>query len=132
MGVDSSASARRIALPGIGATSQIIGSETVRQTLINILNNAADASPHAVELEGTWTKSEIVVEVRDQGPGITEELAQKAGRRFFSTKASGHGIGLFLANATIERLGGRVVLLNRDGGGGCTRMSVPLARMAAT
>lgn len=94
---------------GIGATPQIIGSETVRQTLINILNNAADASPHAVELEGTWTESEIVVEVRDRGPGITEELAQKAGRRFFSTKASGHGIGLFLANATIERLGGRVV-----------------------
>ena len=116
---------------GAGAAPQIVGEETVRQTLINILNNAADASPQAVEIEGTWNGAELAIEVRDRGPGITDEIAEKAGRAFFSTKAEGHGLGLFLANATIERLGGSVALFNRDGGGGCTRVTIPLARLAA-
>lgn len=116
---------------GAGAAPQIIGEETVRQTLINILNNAADASPQAVEIEGSWNGAELAVEVRDHGPGITDEIAEKAGRAFFSTKAEGRGLGLFLANATIERLGGSVALFNRDGGGGCTRVTIPLARLTA-
>jgi two-component system sensor histidine kinase RegB len=115
---------------GPGAAPQIVGEETVRQTLINILNNAADASPQAVEIEGTWNAVELTIEVRDRGPGITDDIAAKAGRAFFSTKAAGTGIGLFLANATIERLGGSVALFNRDGGGGCTRVIIPLARLA--
>lgn len=36
-----------------------------------------------------------------------------------------------LANATVERLGGSVALFNRDGGGGCTRVTIPLAIPAA-
>ena len=116
---------------GAGAAPQIIGEETVRQTLINILNNAADASPQAVEIEGTWNGAELAIEVRDRGPGITDDIAEKAGRAFFSTKAEGRGLGLFLANATIERLGGSVALFNRVGGGGCTRVTIPLARLTA-
>jgi two-component system sensor histidine kinase RegB len=116
---------------GTGAAPQIVGEETVRQTLINIFNNAADASPQAVEIEGTWNAAELTIEVRDRGPGITDDIAEKAGRAFFSTKAAGRGIGLFLANATIERLGGNVALFNRDVGGGCTRVTIPLARLAA-
>jgi two-component system sensor histidine kinase RegB len=116
---------------GAGAAPQIVGEETVRQTLINILNNAADASPQAVEIEGTWNGAELAIEVRDRGPGITDDIAEKAGRAFFSTKAEGRGLGLFLANATIERLGGSVALFNCDGGGGCTRVTIPLARLTA-
>ena len=116
---------------GTGVAPQIVGEETVRQTLINILNNAADASPQAVEIEGTWNAAELTIEVRDRGPGITDDIAEKAGRAFFSTKAAGRGIGLFLANATIERLGGNVALFNRDDGGGCTRVTIPLARLTA-
>ena len=46
----------------------------------------------------------------------------RAGEAFFTTKApgSGLGIGLFLANATIERAGGTVRLHNREGGGAVT------------
>jgi two-component system, sensor histidine kinase RegB len=117
---------------GIGDSPTIVGEETVRQTLINILNNAADASPRWVEIEGMWNQTELIIEVRDQGPGITEELAEKAGRSFFSTKAAGRGIGLFLANATIEQLGGSVALFNREGGGGCTRVTIPLASLVAS
>jgi two-component system sensor histidine kinase RegB len=121
----------RVLLAGSGPAPEIVGEETVRQTLVNILNNAADASPQDVEVEGRWDEREITIEVRDRGPGISDETAARAGRSLFSTKSEGRGIGLFLANATIERLGGRVTLFNRDGGGGCTRVQIPLARLVA-
>jgi two-component system sensor histidine kinase RegB len=116
-----------VAWNGVGAVPDIIGEETISQTLINILNNAADASPEEVEIEGSWDTTALTIEVRDRGPGITEEISAQAGRRPVSTKSAGRGIGLFLANVTVERLGGSVALLNRDGGGGCTRVTMPLA-----
>ena len=116
---------------GPGTAPQIAAEETLSQTLINLLNNAADASPDGIEVEGAWSTDELSVEVRDHGPGITEEVAARAGRTFVSTKSEGRGIGLFLANATIERLGGSVALFNRNGGGGCTRVTIPLSRLVA-
>ncbi|HEX9451156.1 MAG TPA: ATP-binding protein [Burkholderiales bacterium] len=116
---------------GTGAVPDIIGGETISQTLINILNNAADASPQAVEIEASWSASVLTIEVRDRGPGITDGISAQAGRTPVSTKSPGRGIGLFLANATVERLGGSVALFNRDGGGGCTRVTIPLADRVA-
>ncbi len=113
-----------------GAVPEIISGETVSQTLINILNNAADASPREVEIDASWSTDTLTIEVRDRGPGITPEISAQAGRRPISTKSAGRGIGLFLANATIDRLGGSVALFNREGGGGCTRVTIPLADSA--
>jgi two-component system sensor histidine kinase RegB len=119
----------RMHCQGAGPAPDIVGEETVRQTLINILNNAADASPHDVEIEGRWDAADLTIEVRDRGAGPSADAAARAGRTPFSTKSEGRGIGLLLANATIERLGGSVTLFNRDGGGGCTRIQLPLARL---
>ena len=58
-------------------------------------------------------------------PGPAPEVQQRAGQPFFTTKGHGFGIGLFLANATIERFGGKVALLNRDGGGAVTGYLCP-------
>lgn len=110
---------------------QIIAEQTLAHTLISLLNNAADASPEFVEVEGCWTANELTVEIRDRGAGIDAEVAQRAGEVPFTTKGpgKGHGLGLFLANASIERLGGSVDIANRTGGGACTRVVLPLARL---
>jgi hypothetical protein len=54
-------------------------------------------------------------------------------KAFFSTKEGGTGIGLLLANAALERLGGQVSLLRDPQGGTCTRIDLParvgMARM---
>jgi two-component system, sensor histidine kinase RegB len=60
---------------GVGAAPDIIGGETISQTLINILNNAADASPQEVEIEASWSTAALTIEVRDSGLGITEEIS---------------------------------------------------------
>ena len=107
----------------------IIADQTLTQALINLLNNAADASPQQVEIFGRWRENEAELEIRDRGTGLAPEVQQRAGQPFFTTKGHGFGIGLFLANATIERFGGKVALLNREGGGAITRVTLPLAKL---
>ncbi len=105
--------------------------QTVSQTLLNLLNNAADASPHSVNLEGRWEGERVVIEIRDQGAGLTPEALRRAGEAFFSTKEEGAGIGLLLANAALERLGGRVSLWRDPKGETCTRVDLPVHAGAA-
>jgi two-component system sensor histidine kinase RegB len=108
-------------------SSRIIAERTLSQALINILNNAADASPHHIEMQAHWSDSELVLEVSDQGAGFNQTAKITAGKIPFSTKEQGLGIGLFLAQATIHRIGGRISLFNRaESGGACTRITVPL------
>lgn len=108
---------------------RIIADQTLTQALLNLLNNAADASPKSVEILGCWQNDELQLEIRDRGPGLAPEVQQRAGQPFFTTKGHGFGIGLFLANATIERFGGKVMLTNREGGGVLTRISLPLTKL---
>lgn len=119
----------------IGDLSQarILVEPTLSQAFINLLNNAADVSPReaTVELQaeyGTEKTRVIVIEICDRGPGLTAEVMRYAGQPFFTTKSSTNGLGLalFLANATIERWGGTIRLCNRNGGGACTRVTLPL------
>jgi len=97
----------------------------LRSALLNLLNNAADASPEKMDVLLRWNDESITIEIRDHGPGLTPDAAVRAGSAFFTTKQEGRGLGLFLANATIERMGGTVRLFNREGGGATTEVNLP-------
>lgn len=113
-----------------GTTSpRIFADRTLEQAVLNLLDNAADASPAGIELHCTWQGKQGRVEILDHGPGIDAASTLRIGQAFFTTKkdSGGLGIGLFLSNATIERFGGKVELLKRPQGGTCTRITLPLA-----
>jgi two-component system, sensor histidine kinase RegB len=102
---------------------------TLRQALINILNNAADASPEGITIETGWNVQEWFLRVRDFGLGISRELQEQLGISIVSTKESGLGVGLVLSQATINRFGGSVKLYSLDaskGGGTLTEILLPL------
>ena len=105
----------------------MVADRTLEQALHNLLNNAADASPAGFQVTGSSEADNVVIDILDDGPGLTEEAESRAGELFFSTKETqgGMGLGLFLANATIERYGGSVRLSNRPSGGCCTRVTLP-------
>ena len=105
---------------------------TLRAALMNLLNNAADAGPQPIEIHADWNSAGFMLEIRDHGTGLSEEAALKAGSVFFTTKAGGRGLGLFLANATIERIGGTVRLFNRPEGGASTVLTLPVAGAGAS
>jgi len=114
---------------GVQPAPQILGAHLLSQSLLNLLNNAADASLDRIEIESRWDQQELLLEILDYGKGLSEEAVQRAGQAFFTSKpGQGFGIGLFLANANIERFGGSVSLTNREGGGARTQVRLPLMR----
>jgi two-component system sensor histidine kinase RegB len=106
---------------------------TLPQALMNFLNNAADASPASVELraaQDALNPLKLVIEVLDRGPGIAPELRQKLGKDVVTTKTAGHGAGILIAQAAIERLGGSVAISLRRSGGTCVRIELPGLRLS--
>ena len=99
----------------------------LRAALMNLLNNAADASPLGIEINAQWDSARFTLEILDHGPGISTSNAANIGTAFFTTKENGRGLGFFLANATLEKMGGAVRLFNREGGGATTEVTFPLA-----
>lgn len=98
----------------------------LRAALMNLLNNAADASPQGIDIHTHWNSAQFTLKIRDHGPGLTAAAAASIGTAFFTTKENGRGLGFFLANATLEKMGGSVRLFNREGGGATTEVMLPL------
>ena len=121
----------KVSLHGTLPAPRVVSEATLEQALLNLFNNAADTDGGTVDIEAEWDSEQLRIEVRDRGPGFDEKALLQAGRTFFTTRAEGTGIGLFLAHAAVERLGGRIVLANRDGGGAVTRVALPLEKIRA-
>ncbi|TDO13892.1 MULTISPECIES: ATP-binding protein [Halomonas] len=98
---------------------------TLDQALTNLLNNAADANPDDITIRLDWNDDEVIIDIRDHGPGVAMSIADQLGETFISTKSKGLGIGLFLTHATINRFGGGVRLYNHPQGGTLTEVTLP-------
>jgi len=92
----------------------------LRQILLNLVRNAAEASPRGGTVQVAWdrqgTSAAIIVE--DQGPGVPLERREQVFEPFFTTKSSGAGLGLSIVRHLTEQNGGQVSL-DRAQGGGC-------------
>lgn len=103
------------------------GEASLQQALLSLLDNAADASPDAVEVELDWPlesgkNGPIRLSILDRGPGFSEQ----PGTLFVSSKGDdGHGVGVWLARASIERLGGSLRFSPRAGGGAHCQITLP-------
>ncbi|SPE27569.1 Sensor histidine kinase [Burkholderiales bacterium] len=104
---------------------------TLGQALVNLFNNAADASPEKVEIQARWSERELELLVMDRGSGIAADLQQRLGHDLVSTRGEGHGMGLVLAFAAIERSGGQLEFAAREGGGTVARLRLPLQSLLA-
>jgi signal transduction histidine kinase len=82
----------------------------LRQVLLNLLNNAIDALPEGgmIDVGVRGARSQVEITVADDGPGIAPEDWERVFVPFFSTKASGTGLGLALARKFIEEAGGTI------------------------
>ncbi len=110
---------------------------TLMHALLNLLNNAADASVdnqrRGVEVRVAGDGEKLWMTIDDEGPGFDPDRLPHAGRVIqSSTKPSGMGIGLVLANATVDRFGGSVKLLEAPTGGVRTEIELPLRDLVLT
>jgi len=116
-------------LDATGAPDSVQGDvEQLRRAVHNLLINAADADAEGpIDLVATaavdpdrWT-----MEVRDRGPGPTDEILARLGEPYLTTKAMGTGLGLSITMRIVDAHGGRFELAQRDGGGAVARIELP-------
>ena len=97
------------------STNQLHHSLLLRHALINLIDNAIDAAKTFVAVDFQCDASVLQITITDDGPGMPKELLARWGKPQKSAKKSGLGIGAFLANSTIEKLGGTVAINAADG-----------------
>ena len=104
--------------------------QSLLHALINLLNNAADASPDFVSLQVGASKDWLQIEIEDHGAGIPADIAGRLGKTSVSGKQGGLGLGVMLGQASIERMGGEVKLTNTNGPGTRLEIRLPLVGVA--
>ncbi len=94
----------------------------IGQVIVNLVKNAAEAgegseSKEPVTLDVSRVEAGFEIVVRDRGPGMSPEVLENALLPFYSTKERGTGLGLALCREIVEAHGGKIRLMNREGGG---------------
>ena len=112
-------------LPVTGSPGQM------QQVIINLIQNAADATDHhaepLLEVSAREENGEIIVLFRDNGSGIAPDALDKMFDPFYTTKpvGKGTGLGLSISYGIIERHGGKLSVNNRQQGGAEFMLRLP-------
>ena len=110
------------------------GETRLRQVLGNLLGNALDALIDKAPPRRIWISIEhqaehLELQLRDNGPGFSDESLARAREPFFTTKTSAQGLGLGLAicDSLVRALDGELLLANHPAGGALITLRLRLA-----
>jgi two-component system, sensor histidine kinase RegB len=117
----------RVAVQLVTDSALKVPTTVLARALRGLVRNALQASSSEVVLRVEEEAGEVAIEVRDHGVGMAPEVLANVGEPFFTTKPTGQGMGLgvFLARALCDRLGGRLELASILGKGTTVRVVLP-------
>jgi signal transduction histidine kinase len=121
------------ALEAAGTSLTVPGiAKLLRRAVRNLLENARRYGAGEVVLTLTHEGREAVLRVCDRGPGVPQALQDRIFEPFYrlpgaSERDGGVGLGLALVKSIAQRHGGTVRCSNREGGGACFEIRLPLA-----
>lgn len=124
------AGAERVGRPALTSPRVLGPSMAMAQALASVVRNALQAARAEVALSARVDGERLVLEVRDDGPGLSPEVAARLGEPFFTTRPPGQGMGLgvFLARALAVQLGGTLDYDSPPDGGTTARFTLPLSK----
>ncbi len=103
--------------------------QLLQQVIFNLVNNACQAmkQPGTISVSLAADADFAEIKVRDSGPGIATEIADKIFEPFFTTKPEGEGtgLGLSMSRTIVENMGGRLTVSNHPEGGAEFRLVLP-------
>jgi two-component system sensor histidine kinase AtoS len=105
--------------------------EQIRRVLTNLIDNAAQATPEGGEIKivskiNPETSDNLLICIRDSGPGIPDDKIEKLFQPFFTTKESGTGLGLANVKKIVEYHNGSVTAENLPDGGAEFIIELPI------
>lgn len=114
-------------LPEIRADPELMG-----RALVNLVKNALEAGGPSVKVKlraraqvGPENRSGVVLEVEDDGPGMSPEILEKASGLHFTTKKQGSGLGLAIVRRTMEDQNGYMEIASQPGEGARVSLWLP-------
>jgi signal transduction histidine kinase len=129
--IEADFSTRGIALGreiGPGAEQLQGDQRALQQVLLNIVANAADAlvgrPDPRIDISAAVSAGDVLISVRDNGKGLSEEEQRKLFLPFYTSKAKGTGLGLVIVRKLVSRMGGSIEFESRSGEG--TTMNIHL------
>jgi two-component system sensor histidine kinase RegB len=124
-----------------GVVPKVWRAPEILHGLGNLVENAADFAAREVRLRAKWDERDLTVEVLDDGPGFTAEIAEQIGEPYITSrprgrnspvreepgyvKQEGMGLGFFIAKTLIEQTGGTLSARNRSKGGAIVTVRWP-------
>jgi len=106
--------------------------QELQQVLLNALVNAEQAiaatgQPGKVVFSSRRVDDSLVILVEDSGPGVPPAILDRVFEPFFTTKGEqGTGLGLAISYGLVKGMGGRMYIMNVEGGGACLAIEVPI------
>ena len=110
-------------LPGVS-----VSVDELQEVLINLLENEREAlgRDNDLHVSAQTRDLQIVIRIEDNGPGLGLD-PERLFEAFYTTKSTGTGLGLPIAKRICESYGGTLTAENRNGGGACFEIILPLA-----
>ena len=99
--------------------------QVLQQAIINLLDNAMDASKDSLRISLNWGKESWAFQIKDTGHGLHQEFTLPNSP---VNSQQGMGIGLMLSHSSIQRLGGKVTMVNDKSGGCLTEIKMPFSQ----
>lgn len=101
--------------------------QRLRQVLMNLVDNAADASTRGaqVTVRAKTADARIAIEVEDHGRGIGVDDLPRIFEPFFTTRPDGTGLGLAICHKVVRAHGGDIQVRSTDGGGSTFTVLLP-------
>jgi len=107
--------------------------DQIGQIMVNLLTNATQAmdnQPGVLSIAARDGDGRVHIDVRDTGPGVPAELAERIFEPLYTTKARGIGLGLSVARSLATANRGTLTVMNHPGGGAVFSLDLPASESA--
>ncbi len=126
---------RTVRVNGTPLPEVLADAHQMRQVFLNLVANAAEATPMGGELRIAETfetdadgHADVVVRIQDGGPGVPEEVRARLFEPFVTTKPNGTGLGLCVASSIVSHHGGRLLLESSSERGAVFAVRIPASQ----